>query len=133
MQPSMLDSQVTFSLTFRTEPMEWQAPKFTTSKSGKPIVYSPKIYKEYKEALAKAMKIAWRRPAEGGEFWVEYTFHCGSEGRKNDRDGDNMAKAVGDAGNKVIWKDDRQITLWRRIEVFRNSMNPCTVIEGGLR
>ena len=130
MQPSMLDSQVTFECVFRTEPMEWQAPQFNR-KTG--AVYSSKEYKAYKEALGMALRAAWQRSAEPGEFWVRFTFHCGSTGRKRPRDWDNLSKAVGDAGNKIIWKDDSQITQCRGVIVVRGSLEPRTEIEGGLR
>lgn len=33
-------------------------------------------------------------------------------------DGDNLAKAIGDGLNGVVWKDDSQVASWRIVKVY---------------
>jgi len=40
-------------------------------------------------------------------------------------DGDNLLKAIVDAGNGICWRDDRQFTVWLA-QVFRGSADPHT-------
>lgn len=133
MQPSLLHGERKLEMTHWAEPVQWQAPESVQLPGGKRIHYSPKAYKVYKEALSQLMRYIWIGDPDIGEFWIKLEFHCGSEGRKKPRDYDNMAKTVGDAGNKVVWKDDSQITLCKGIEVFRHCPNPHTTIWAGLR
>lgn len=120
-------------MTFWADPVQWQAPESAITKYGRRVHYSPQEYKDYKRDLAQLMRYVWKGDPDIGEFWIQLEFHCGSEGLKKPRDYDNLAKTVGDAGNKIVWKDDRQITLCKGIEVFRNVSKPHTNIWAGLR
>lgn len=49
----------------------------------------------------------------------------------NAPDGDKLARAVGDAGNKIGWQDDRKIVFWMIRKVYTDGP-PCVVVTIGL-
>lgn len=73
---------------------------------GKGRVYSPDSAVE--QATAWEMKAQWSRPAWESEVWVIVNFYL-SPSRKVDID--NLLKHVFDAGNNVLWTDDRLIRM----------------------
>ena len=79
-----------------------------------------------RQAMAKAQ---WRGPSDAC-FAVRTDFHLATGHRK---DVDNMAKAVLDSCNKLIWKDDSQIADLR-VKRFLRAGSPgvwvrATIIE----
>lgn len=69
-------------------------------------VYTPSRTRKYEEELAKAFRATGVQPNEVDDLGVFCRFFL--TGRRR-RDGDNLLKAVQDAGNGIVWADDRQI------------------------
>jgi len=73
--------------------------------------YTPKRYAEHRDALAWALREGYVHGGRG-PLTVELGLWCTFARRTRRRvDIDNLAKAVMDAGNGIVWADDSQITL----------------------
>lgn len=82
------------------------------TRRGKFVRRSARRYLEWREYAAWTLSLAWHqalgsgaRPLEG-PIEVEATI-CHRPGRRADID--NLGKAVLDAGNGILWRDDRQV------------------------
>lgn len=99
------------------EPVPKGRPRFN-HKTGN--VYTPKTTQDAEKRVRDCL---WRvRPIRPVEFplvvWL--TFHCSSS---KPPDGDNLGKLLVDAGQGVIYADDKQIVEWH-IRVFAKSRLP---------
>lgn len=97
-------------------------------------VYTDAETAAYESALASEAVAAWRRPpletaltvfAEAfipiPASWSGKKRAAASAGDvfpTGKPDGDNIAKCVGDALNKILWLDDSQIIMWQVLKVY---------------
>jgi len=87
------------------------------TKAGKIRAVTPQRTRDAEEAIGWALKLAWRQePDATSLFGVSCRFVLSrtKAGKERRVDGDNLWKAVGDAGNGVVWHDDSQI---RKVDV----------------
>lgn len=94
-----------FAALIPVEPLPKGRPRF-----GQGRVYTPKGTEEYENTVrwllrAQVTKQHMIIPALTGRIGVHLVFWVADERS----DLDNYVKAVWDAGNKILWKDDRQI------------------------
>jgi Holliday junction resolvase RusA-like endonuclease len=87
------------------EPVPKARPRF-----GQGRAYTPERTASFETTVRWLMRQATLKqkliiPALAGNIAVDMTFWTRSE----TSDWDNYAKAICDAGNKILWKDDRQI------------------------
>jgi len=98
-------------------------------------VYTDRETEDYENALKDEGKAAWlpRQPLEGAltcfveafmpipASWSNKKRAAASAGSifpTGKPDGDNIAKCVGDALNKIIWVDDSQIIMWQCLKLY---------------
>ena len=97
-------------------------------------VYTDAETVAYEAALAKEGSAAWRAaPLEGAltvfaeafmpipASWSNKKRAAASAGQifpTGKPDGDNIAKCVGDALNKIVWQDDSQIIMWQVLKLY---------------
>lgn len=103
-------------------------PQFVT-------VYTDRETEDYENALKDAGKEAWlpRAPLETAlTCFVEAFMPIPASWSKKKQaaaaagdihhtgkpDGDNIAKCVGDALNKIVWQDDSAIVMWQILKVY---------------
>lgn len=104
------------------EPIGQGRPRATVGKNGKPRVYSPKTSSQWRARAAFFMKQAMAKPFEGPvRLAIDAIFALPKslQRKKNPRihrspctkkpDFDNIAKAVCDAGNGILFLDDSQV------------------------
>ena len=82
-----------------------------TQKSSTGTVYTPRWYKEYKEEIRRAVQATYHSIVFPPTYAVELKFYLNTPKytSKNAGDVDNLAKAVLDALQGVIWLNDAQI------------------------
>ncbi|MCH2186239.1 RusA family crossover junction endodeoxyribonuclease [Myxococcota bacterium] len=102
------DGQVSpLVVSFVGRPRSWAR---TNTYNGRRI--TPKPLRVYKRAAESVMRIAtlarsnWPSDADDARFSVSIAFRLPDRRRC---DLDNLAKAVLDAGNRLLWRDDSQI------------------------
>lgn len=114
-------------------------PRFRIVKpKGKPqfvTVYTDAETTAYESALAREGALAWgaRPPLDGAltvfaeafmpiaDSWTKAKRAAALAGEifpVGKPDGDNIAKCVGDALNKIIWLDDSQIVMWQVLKTY---------------
>lgn len=88
--------------------------KIVRGKNGKPAVlawvYNPAAYKKYVNQLKAVMKKGYSGSPSVLPIRLTLHVHFCTQGRKMEADLDNYTKAVKDAGNKILWRDDVQVT-----------------------
>ncbi len=100
-------SQPPLCVAFVGRPRSWAR---TSTYKGRRI--TPKALRLYKSAVASAMRIAkrlrpdWPSESPTARFSVSVDFRLPDRRRC---DLDNLAKAILDAGNRLLWLDDWQI------------------------
>jgi Holliday junction resolvase RusA-like endonuclease len=122
------DNILTISL--HGTPKGWSRAGHRIVKSGKRLfvqVYTPTPMRKYQESIAKAARAAMAgRPPLQGALSVSLRFRmpipksaskraraamaAGEVAHTSTPDKDNMTKAIYDALNKIVWRDDAQIT-----------------------
>jgi len=85
--------------------------------------YNPQDYEDYKRDVGWLFRLARVTRHDSDELGVYGIFHLGLD--SGVADGDNLLKAVVDAGNGIGWRDDRQFTEWLA-RVVRGSGDPHT-------
>lgn len=111
-------------ITIPGEPVGQGRPRATVGKDGKPRMYSPKASTAWRKRAAQYMKAAVRAPFEGPVKLDICAFFAVPKSRERKREGnqigfgtpctkkpdfDNVAKAVCDAGNGILFVDDAQV------------------------
>lgn len=94
-----------FEITLAVEPVPKGRPRF-----GNGRVYTPEKTASFENTVRWLLRHAVAKkglvlPALAGRIGLEATFWV----REERSDGDNYLKAVMDAGNQILWKDDRQV------------------------
>lgn len=94
-----------FEMIIPVEPVPKGRPRF-----GGGHVYTPERTSEFENTCRWLMRAAVRKhglpyPALTGRIGIEMMFWV----REERSDWDNYGKALSDAGNGILWKDDRQI------------------------
>ena len=109
----------------RVSPAEYTRIGGQKVKTKKAHAYNEKAYEDYKEKVGWLLKQAWGRRGrnDGDELGVYGIFHLPK--RAGAADGDNLLKAILDAGNGLTWGDDRQFVRWAA-DVLRGSADPHT-------
>jgi Holliday junction resolvase RusA-like endonuclease len=74
-------------------------------RAGHGRVYTPAETRAYEDRVGWLLRAA-HVPCADGELGVRAVFHLGSGAEP---DVDNLAKALLDAGNGVLWRDDKQV------------------------
>lgn len=93
-------------ITVPGEPVAKERPATYVTRAGKIRRIAPPRTRAWEEEVAWRIKqVHHAPPDEEGNFVVCATFSIGAR----DKDVDNLLKAVLDAGNGVVWKDDRQV------------------------
>lgn len=92
-----------FQIHLALEPVAKERPRVNRQRG---TIYTPKKTADYERALANLLKEAGAVPNETDDLEIQCRFGVADQKRK---DGDNMVKAVLDAGNKVLYRDDSQI------------------------
>jgi Holliday junction resolvase RusA-like endonuclease len=113
------------TVTVEGEPGRKERPR-TVSNGGKSHTFTPKQTKAAERRVATALRAAmpdWCVDATS-TFGVLIEVHLGSSHWK---DIDNLVKVVLDAGNGVVWADDRQVDT-ELSRVFRGAEHPHTEI-----
>lgn len=117
------------AFTVPGEPQGKGRPRATT-RGGKARVFTPAKTVAYEGLVAHAAQqaMAGHPPLEGALVVEVLTFRMPPASWSNRKkqealigairptckpDGDNIAKAIGDGGNGVVWQDDAQIVDWR--------------------
>lgn len=77
--------------------------------------YQTAIVKKWQAAVSSAAAVMWDRAPSKSIFRAEYIFRLPD---KRKRDLDNLAKAVSDALNGIIWDDDCQIHDLHLVKVY---------------
>ena len=107
-----MNYQLLFECTILTDPKPKGRPRFTR----KGFAYTPKETKDYETQLTQAIAKAWNYPyLEERPLIIELTFNL-QKPKTSKRDYpigrpdlDNLAKAVLDSMNKIVYKDDSLI------------------------
>lgn len=110
------------SLTIDGEPVPKARPRFGAGRR----VYTPTKTKKAEAAIGRQIKSVLRdtEPDGASDFGVEIVFHCALAGT----DLDNLTKLALDACNKLVWRDDRQVTRLAA-SLIRKSKEPRTVLK----
>ena len=93
---------------------KWGGMYDPSSKERKALAKSLMVYRKFPEILTNRLALTAR-------FYLPK-----SKGRKSDLS--NYLKALEDAGNGVLWKDDSQI-IEEHLYLIRDAMNPRTELE----
>lgn len=102
-------------LTIPGPPVPWGRAR-PSNRTGRPI--TPKRYRRWKEAAREELAVRWRgAPLDGpvslsvSAYWPrpKRMSRGAREPRIGREDADNVAKAVMDAGNGILYGDDRQV------------------------
>ncbi len=115
---------MTLMLVVQGQPVPKKRPRVTRAGHA----YTPKETVEHEAAVGWSMKAAWRREPSTEPFRVTLAFYMA-----NNRpvDIDNLAKAVLDAGNGIVWVDDRQVrALSCTRDVDRSNPRTEITLEG---
>jgi len=108
----------------RVSPAEYTRIGGQKVKTKKAHAYNEKAYEDYKEKIGWLLKQAWGQERnDSDELGVYGIFHLPASA--GTADGDNLLKAILDAGNGITWGDDRQFTRWAA-NVIRGSADPHT-------
>lgn len=126
-------------------PKPQSRPRFGRLKSGRTITYEEHDTKSYKENVAYTVKATKRSKIEAGPIAVVIHFYIyppgyllkakrKAEDLRNERiycdkkpDIDNYVKAILDASNGILYKDDGQIAVLVTQKIY--SLNPRTELE----
>ena len=116
---------LTLKFTVPIEPLPQPRPRF--SRFG---VYEPKKITEYKKAIAAVAKLAMKdsEPMTGELSAVIRLYRKYKRCSRRFGDFDNLAKAVLDALNKIVYDDDAQIVKCT-IEKYTDKLNPRVEVE----
>ena len=117
----------------RVSPAEYTRIGTQKVKTKKAHAYNTSAYEDYKTAVGWLLRRARVPRNDRDELGVYGVFHLAAG--SGAADGDNLLKAIVDAGNGITWKDDRQFTEWLA-RVIRGSADPHTdlvVYVAGLR
>lgn len=110
------------NLRIDTNPLPKARPRFSNGHA-----YTPEKTRDYEELIAHYASFAARQQSFLNDecLLVEIDFY-----RKGKRlaDVDNLAKAVLDACNSILWKDDKQIRQLN-LRVFYEAKDPCVLIQ----
>lgn len=102
---------ITLTITINLEPVALSRPRVNTTNRGR---YLPKHCQNYLDELRLLLRAAFRQQPFDAPLAVTVHFYRPrTPTAKNFGDIDNLAKAVLDAANGVIWTDDRLITELR--------------------
>lgn len=116
------------------EPQGKGRPRFSTI-GGHARMFTPAKTAAYEGLVAHAAQQAMKghEPLEGALVVEALCFKLPPASWSNKRkqaaligeirptgkpDGDNIAKAIGDGGNGVVWRDDAQIVDWRVVKLY---------------
>ena len=116
---------LTLKFTIPIEPLPQPRPRF--SRFG---VYEPKKITEYKAEIAQAARLAMKdsEPMTGELSAVIRLYRKYKRCSRRFGDFDNLAKAVLDALNKIVYDDDAQIVKCT-IEKYTDKLNPRVEVE----
>ena len=106
-----------FTVTLAVEPVPKGRPRF-----GQGHAYTPERTDTFENTVRWLLR-QQKVPKLEGRIAIDVIFWV----RIDNSDYDNYAKAIGDAGNGICWKDDKQIKD-ARIRVMKASaagMSPC--------
>jgi len=108
--------QTILSLVVPGDPVPKGRPRFLKGGGRYPDPVSARAEK----AMAWALRFAWAHPEPEAEalFQVSLIFFVGPHQRPLP-DVDNLTKLVLDAGQKVIWKNDKQVVACRSVRIDR--------------
>jgi Holliday junction resolvase RusA-like endonuclease len=109
-----------FSFAHKIEPLPKERPRLNRRTGS---IYTPTKTRDYEAELAAAMAIAMRgiQINETDDLFAYCRFSFTGKARK---DIDNCLKSLFDAGNKVVFKDDKQIT-----RVLAEAVYECDVAK----
>ncbi|HTQ93011.1 MAG TPA: RusA family crossover junction endodeoxyribonuclease [Streptosporangiaceae bacterium] len=107
----------------RVSPAEYTRIGGRKIKTRKAHAYNPQDYEDYKRDVGWLFRLARVTRNDTDELGVYGIFHLALDAGV--ADGDNLLKAVVDAGNGIAWRDDRQFTEWLA-RVVRGSGDPHT-------
>lgn len=125
----------TFDLTIPGLPIAQGRPRCACR--GKiPRVYDPARSRAWKKTVSTLMQLAarrqkWKRTDKAVVVFLRFSFKSKRRGvRTMKPDCDNLAKAILDAGNSVLWTDDSQVVfLTVRKDDAKESLTHITVME----
>lgn len=105
-----------FTFTFQGIVKAKERPR-TVTKGGRTWTYTPKDTKDSEQDLKACIleRLGRERPDKSGRFAVEIVC-IGQRG-----DGDNILKTVLDAGNGLLWEDDKQVDSLRMTKMMGQS------------
>jgi len=107
----------------RISPAEYTRIGGVKVKTKKAHGYKEPALAKYQEAVGWLLRGCRVTRNDTDELGVYGIFHLPKGAGA--ADGDNLLKAVTDAGNGIAWKDDRQFVRWAA-DVFRGSRDPHT-------
>lgn len=123
------------------EPIGQGRPRATVGKDGKPRVYSPKTSSEWRARAAFFMKQGIKEPFLGPvrlEIVAHFTLPKSRHRKRfplvaptpctKKPDFDNIAKAVCDAGNGILFGDDAQVCDCRILKYYVAQGAPAKVV-----
>ena len=99
----LADDVISMHLYLEVEPVSKARPRFTRSGH----VYTPKKTSDYEEYLGWRFKEVIKDAPDGDSLFGIRIVFCIKNRKRIDID--NLAKAVLDAANGIIWEDDRQV------------------------
>jgi Holliday junction resolvase RusA-like endonuclease len=107
----------------RISPAEYTVIGGKRIKTKKAHGYKLKTLDDYQETVGWLLRLTRVTRNDTDQLGVYGVFHL-PEG-SGAADGDNLLKAIVDAGNGIAWKDDRQFATWLA-RVVRGSSDPHT-------
>ncbi len=115
----------TIKFTVATEPLPQPRPRFSRGRC-----YQPVRIVEYKKAISQAAKIAMcgREPVTCAVKMTVKLYRKYKIISRRFGDFDNLAKAITDACNKIVYADDSQIVRCT-IEKHTDKLNPHIEVE----
>ena len=106
---AVMNDRLLVEFQLATQPIPKGRPRFAVSRGGRPRTYTPeetRVYEAKVYAAARAAMIRARATVTDKPVAVELVFRL-TGGRRPDVD--NLAKAVLDAMNGIVFHDDRQV------------------------
>lgn len=119
--------ELLFTLDIDIDPQAKQRPRMNM-RTG--MVYTPKETRNAERVLRDLFKVEGPKTPTTHDVELTLDFRVGPSRARPDID--NFAKLVMDAGNGVLWHDDRQV-VWLLVELERDSREPGTSITVRVR
>jgi Holliday junction resolvase RusA-like endonuclease len=104
------------------KPAAKQSMKFTESGH----VYQRQNVKDWQELIGWKIKEKWHEDPLEGFLVADLTFYL----KTNFADADNLSKAVLDAMNLIVYKDDKQIMELHSVKIITNKMKGVFITIG---